>query len=64
MFKREKGDDPEGKNGFRVKYKPDGQLFVNPKGMKFAGRRVAKGKPGAQSWRYGASVCDDARLAL
>ena len=44
MFKREKGDDPESKNGFRVKYKPDGQLFVNPKGMQFAGR-VAKGKP-------------------
>ena len=44
MFKREKGYDPESKNWFWAKYKPDGQLFVNPKGMQLAGR-VAKGKP-------------------
>ena len=42
MFKREKGYDPENKNWFWVKYKPNGSLHVNPKKMKLAGR-VAKG---------------------
>jgi len=44
MIKREKGYDPESQDWFWAKYKPDGQLFVNPKGMQLAGR-VAKGKP-------------------
>ena len=38
MFKREKGYDPKGKDWFWVKYKPDGSLHNNPKGMKMAGR--------------------------
>ena len=42
MFKREKGYDPDNQNWFWVKYKPDGSLHVNPKGMLLAGR-VAKG---------------------
>lgn len=41
MFKR-KGYDGDNKDWFWVKYKPDGGLFTNPKGMKLAGR-VAKG---------------------
>ncbi len=47
MFKREAGYDPEDKNWFWAKYKPDGSLHVKEKmGMKIqlAGR-VAKGKP-------------------
>lgn len=43
MFKRS-GYDPENKNWFWVKYKPDGSLHTNPKGMKLAGK-VAKGMP-------------------
>ena len=43
MFKREKGYDPENNDWFWVKYKPDGSLHTNPKGMKLAGR-VMKGK--------------------
>ncbi len=42
MFKRGSGYDPENNNWFWVKYKPDGSLATNPKGMKLAGR-VAKG---------------------
>lgn len=43
MFKRE-GYDPENKDWFWVKFKPNGELHVNPKKMKLAGR-VAKGMP-------------------
>lgn len=42
MFQREEGYDPDNQNWFWVKYKPDGSLDINPKGMKLAGR-VAKG---------------------
>ncbi len=42
MFKREKGYDPENHDWFWAKYKPDGSLHANPKGMQLAGR-VAKG---------------------
>lgn len=42
MFKRERGYDPENNDWFWVKYKPDGSLHTNPKGMQLAGR-VAKG---------------------
>ncbi len=41
MFKRP-GYDPENKDWFWAKFLPDGQLDVNPKKMKLAGR-VAKG---------------------
>ena len=43
MYKRD-GFDPEDKDWFWVKFKPDGSLHTNPKGMKLAGK-VAKGKP-------------------
>ena len=43
MFKRS-GYDPENRDWFWVKYKPNGDLFMNPKKMKMAGR-VAKGMP-------------------
>ncbi len=43
MVKRP-GYDPEDKDWFWAKYKPDGTLHVNEKGMKLAGK-VAKGKP-------------------
>jgi hypothetical protein len=42
MFRREAGYDPDNDDWFWVKYKPDGSLATNPKGMKLAGR-VAKG---------------------
>ena len=42
MAKREDGYDPENGDWFWVKYKPDGSLHTNAKGMKLAGR-VAKG---------------------
>ncbi|MDH3580613.1 MAG: cytochrome P460 family protein [Hyphomicrobiales bacterium] len=42
MYKREAGYDPENKNWFWAKYKPDGTLHTNPKGAALAGR-VAKG---------------------
>ncbi len=42
MAKRETGYDSDNKDWFWVKYKPNGKLFVNPMGMKLAGR-VAKG---------------------
>ena len=42
MFKREAGYDPENKDWFWVKYKADGSLDKNPKGMALAGK-VAKG---------------------
>ena len=42
MAKREGGYDPENSNWFWVKYKPNGNLHTNAKGMKLAGR-VAKG---------------------
>lgn len=41
MYKRE-GYDPENKDWFWAKYKPDGSLHTNPKDMKLAGK-VAKG---------------------
>lgn len=41
MYKRD-GYDPANKDWFWVKYKPNGDLLTNPKGMKLAGR-VAKG---------------------
>lgn len=44
MFKREAGYDADNQDWFWVKYKPDGSLHTNPKGMQLAGR-VAKGKP-------------------
>ena len=42
MFRREKGYDADNKDWFWAKYKPDGSLDTNPKGMQLAGR-VAKG---------------------
>lgn len=42
MFRRERGYDPDNANWFWAKYKPDGSLATNPKGMQLAGR-VAKG---------------------
>lgn len=42
MAKREAGYDPEDADWFWVKYKPDGSLHTNEKGMKLAGK-VAKG---------------------
>ena len=42
MAKREDGYDPENGDWFWVKYKPDGSLHTNAKGMKLAGK-VAKG---------------------
>ena len=42
MAKREDGYDPENGDWFWVKYKPDGNLHTNAKGMKLAGK-VAKG---------------------
>jgi hypothetical protein len=44
MYKREVGYDADNRDWFWAKYKPDGSLHANPKGMKLAGR-VAKGKP-------------------
>lgn len=44
MFKREAGYDAENKDWFWAKFKPDGSLDKNPKGVQLAGR-VAKGKP-------------------
>ncbi|PCJ16348.1 MAG: hypothetical protein COB02_16430 [Candidatus Cloacimonadota bacterium] len=44
MFRRYEGYDPEDKNFFWVKYKPDGSLHTNKMKMKLAGK-VAKGKP-------------------
>lgn len=43
MFKRETGYDTDNNNWFWVKYKADGSLHTNPKGMMLAGR-VMKGK--------------------
>jgi hypothetical protein len=43
MLKRP-GYDPETKDWFWVKYKPDGSLDTNPAGMMLAGK-VAKGEP-------------------
>lgn len=43
MLKRP-GYDPETKDWFWVKYKADGSIDTNPKGMMLAGK-VAKGKP-------------------
>lgn len=44
MFKREAGYDADNQNWFWAKYKADGSIDKNPKGMQLAGR-VAKGKP-------------------
>lgn len=44
MFKREAGYDPDNQDWFWVKYKADGSLHKNPKGMMLAGK-VAKGAP-------------------
>lgn len=43
MYKRT-GYDPDNQDWFWVKYRPNGDLHTNPKGMKLAGR-VAKGMP-------------------
>ena len=42
MFKREAGYDKDNNDWFWAKYKPDGSLHTNPKGMMLAGR-VMKG---------------------
>lgn len=42
MYKMEAGYDPENKDWFWAKFKPDGTMDKNPKGMSLAGR-VAKG---------------------
>lgn len=42
MFQREKGYDSDNYDWFWAKYKPDGSLFTNPKGVKLAGR-IMKG---------------------
>ena len=42
MFKRESGYDKDNNDWFWAKYKPDGSLHTNPKGMMLAGR-VMKG---------------------
>jgi len=52
MFRR-KGYDPDNQDWFWVKFKPNGELHVNPKNMKLAGR-VAKGK------RQGCIACHTA----
>lgn len=44
MYKRETGYDADNQDWFWAKFKPDGSLHTNPKGMQLAGR-VAKGKP-------------------
>jgi hypothetical protein len=44
MFQREDGYDADNQNWFWAKYKADGGLHTNDKGMMLAGR-VAKGKP-------------------
>jgi len=44
MYKREAGYDADNQDWFWAKFKPNGSLHTNPKGMKLAGR-VAKGKP-------------------
>jgi hypothetical protein len=44
MFKREKGYDSADRDWFWAKFKPDGSLHTNPKGIKLAGR-IAKGMP-------------------
>lgn len=42
MYKREKGYDKDNQDWFWAKFKPDGSLHTNPKGMMLAGR-VMKG---------------------
>ena len=44
MFRREKGFDSDNKDWFWAKFKPDGSLHENEKGVKLAGK-VAKGMP-------------------
>ena len=44
MFKREAGYDSADQDWYWAKFKPDGSLHTNPKGMMLAGR-VAKGMP-------------------
>lgn len=44
MYKRETGYDADNQDWFWAKFKPNGELHVNDKGMQLAGR-VAKGKP-------------------
>jgi hypothetical protein len=44
MYKRESGYDADNQDWFWAKYKPNGELHTNDKGMELAGR-VAKGKP-------------------
>lgn len=44
MYKRESGYDPEDRDWFWAKFKANGELDKNPKGMSLAGK-VAKGKP-------------------
>ena len=45
MAKREKGYDSDNADWFWVKYKPNGEIMMNPKKMALAGK-VAKGTPG------------------
>jgi len=45
MAKRDKGYDSDNADWFWVKYKPNGEIMMNPKKMALAGR-VAKGTPG------------------
>jgi len=46
MYRREKGYDPENQDLFWVKYRPDGSLFRNPKGLAMAGRILKGPSPG------------------
>jgi hypothetical protein len=42
MYRREKGYDPDNQDWFWAKFKPDGSLHTNPKGVELAGR-ILKG---------------------
>ena len=42
MYRREKGYDPDNQDWFWAKFKPDGSLHTNPKGIELAGR-ILKG---------------------
>lgn len=44
VMAKKPGYDPEDKDWFWVKYRPNGEVMQNPKGMKLAGK-VAKGMP-------------------
>lgn len=58
MAKREAGYDSDNNDWFWAKYKPNGKLHANPKGMLLAGR-VAKGmKAGCIACHKSASGSD------